>query len=142
MVGSKMVLWVTRPTSMRAAHSTSPTKKTAPHGGAHRSADSSAPISTPTPPSVNRRRGLFQPARLANVDHDVGQRAAGPRPVPVLLIRFGSYRVPNTDSLGAGPSCLNPSLALDDVQELTAFVRMPVITNPRLEAHDHAPRRA
>src|SRR6202011_393686 len=75
-------------------------------------------------------------ARLADVHHDVGQRAAAPRPVPVLLIRFDSYRIPETDPLGGGTPRLNPSGPIDDVQELTPFMRVPVTASARLEAND------
>src|SRR5439155_26766795 len=129
-------LWVMRTTAMVAPQSTRPPRKTAHHGGAQRSAVSCAWISIVPGPSVPRRRCLLEPARFADVDRDVGQRAARPGTVPVLLIRFDPDGIPHTDSLGGGTPSLNPAGPIDDVEELTALVGVPVVTRAWLEANN------
>src|SRR2546425_3003319 len=87
-------------------------------------------------PSVPRRRWLLEPARLADVDRDVGQRAAPPGAVPVLLTRFGADRISNPDALRSATPDLHPSGPLDDVEHLPPFMRVPVVPRARLEANN------
>src|SRR5438034_957168 len=87
-------------------------------------------------PSVPRRRRLLEPARLTDVDRNVGQRAAPPGAVPVHLTGFGADRVPNLDPLRSATPDLHPSGPLDDVEHLPPFMRVPVVPRARLEANN------
>src|ERR1700737_5646683 len=62
--------------------------------------------------------------------------AAAARPVPVLLPWPGCDRVANPDLLGGGPSDLHPAFPLDDVDELAALVRVPVVADAGIESHN------
>src|SRR4030081_971207 len=69
------------------------------------------------------------------------ERAAWVRTMPVLFVRFGGHAVPHSDPLRVATQGLHPADALDNVQQLTTCVGVPVITNTRLEPNNRGSRR-
>src|ERR1700726_5292279 len=71
----------------------------------------------------------------------MGKRTASSGTMPVLLVRFGKYRVSDKDPLRLGTPGLHPAFALDDDHQLAAGVGMPVITDAGLESNERRRRR-
>lgn len=79
---------------------------------------------------------FLQPTCLANRDRDVSHGRRLARPVPVLLAGISRHRIALIDALRSVSAGLDPALTVDDVQQLSACVRMPVVSSAGLELNN------
>jgi hypothetical protein len=70
----------------------------------------------------------------------MGERAAAPGTMPVLLVGSGYDRVPDLDLLRLGTASLHPALAFDHDHQLATRVGMPVISYARFEPNNRRRR--
>ncbi|GEM_PF-5730782 len=83
-----------------------------------------------------RRRSLLQPARLADRHGEMCHGPIAARAVPVLLAWISRDHVVFSDALRSLSADLNPTFALDNMQQLPTGMRVPVVSGAGLKAND------